>query len=57
MSMETIFFEKKERYFPAKKNLQPIFSPFIEDKKPQVTNYEGPKGIVRVIVPVIWSMF
>ena len=56
MSMETIFFEKKERYFPAKKKLQPIFSPFIEDKKPQVRNYEGPKGIVTVIVHVIWSL-
>ena len=53
MSMETLLFEKKERYFPAKKTLQPIFCHFIEYKKPQVTNYEGPKGIVRVIVHVI----
>ena len=56
MSMETIFSEKKERHFPAKKTLQPIFSPFIEYKNSQVTNYEGPKRIVRNIVQVIWSM-
>ena len=56
MSMETTFFEKKERYFPAKKTLQPIFPSLIEYKKPQVTIYEGPKGIVTVIVHVIWSM-
>ena len=53
MSMETLFFEKKERYIPAKKTLQPNFSPFVEYKKPQVTKYEGPKGNVRVIVHVI----
>ena len=56
MSMETIFFEKKERYFPAKKTLQPVFSPFMEYKKPKVTIYEGRKGFVRVIVHVLWSM-
>ena len=55
MWMETIFFEKEKRYFPAKKTLQPSFSPFIEYEKPQVTNYECSKGIVRVIVQVIRS--
>ena len=55
MSMETKFFERKERYFPEKKTLQSIFSPFIEYKKPRVTIYEGPKGIVRAIVDVIRS--
>ena len=54
--MEKNFSEKKERYFPAKKTLQPIFSPFMEYKKPKVTIYEGRKGFVRVIVHVLWSM-
>ena len=53
--MEKNFSEKKERYFPAKKTLQPFFPPLMEYKKPQVLNYEGPKGIVRVIVHVIRS--
>ena len=56
MSMETIFCEKKkERYLSREKTLRPIFSTLIEYKKPQVTSYEGPKGIVTVIVQVIRS--
>ena len=55
--METIFFEKKNANFPAKKTLRPIFSPFIEYEKPPVTNYEGPKGNVTVVVQVIRSFF
>ena len=49
------FLRKKNATFPEKKIFQPFFSPFMEYKKPQVLNYEGPKGIVRVIVHVIRS--
>ena len=41
MSMETIFFEKEERYFPAKKSLRPIFSRIIQYEKLQATNFDG----------------
>ena len=39
----------------SEKTLQPIFSPFIEYEKPQVTIYEGPEGFVTVNEQVIRS--
>ena len=53
--METKFLRKKNATFPEKKTLRPILSPFTEYEKPQVTNYESPKGIVTVNEQVIRS--
>ena len=50
--MKTQIFEKKTEFFPAKKRYWPNFSWKIECDRPQGTFYEGPQGILTIIVKV-----